>query len=369
MIVYHGTTTQRARQISTVGFVPRKPSRRVWFAESRAYALGRAKTQAKRTHDTAVVLTCEMDLAQMRKRLGGKKVFHGGGVIAIKSPVSVSVLRSHPGYPGYADVPTSPADLAAWVNDILGLKPYKKVDKRHPGIDRLCRWVVNRMTSRPDSRLRSKELLGAARRWLPEHFKGVRIDPDTMHTRREVATMAVVAAPPPEAADPREDEALDCLVSEKPERRARGLGLLAELGDPDLFEWCAMFLSDESTEVTVAVLHTVLCCEDADLDLLAPFAESDNKLIRGAATAALAKHAGEKAAHWLERGLKDPESCVRMEAAALLSEVDPVAHRSIFHLALSDPNPVVVRRAHRHAAGKGYPSDWHQYGERDSSPG
>ena len=369
MIVYHGTTAGRARRIASEGFLPRKPSRMVWFADSRSYALGRAKTQAKRARDTAVVLTCDIDLPEMRKRLGKTKVFHGGGVISIKASVPVNVLRSHPGYPGYADQPSSPEDLAAWINDILRLKPYKGVNKRHPGLDRLSRWVVNRMTSRPNSRLRPKELLGMARRWLPEFFDSVEIDLETMRAWRSVATIEVKVEAPPEPADPREDEALDCLVSEKPERRARGLGLLAELGDPDLFEWCAMFLSDESTEVTVAALHTVLCCEDADLDLLAPFAESGDKRLRAAATAALARHAGEKAVHWLERGLKDPEPCVRMEAAALLSEVDPVEHRAIFHLALSDPNPVVVRRARRHAVGKGYPSDWHQYGEGDSSPG
>ncbi len=366
MIVYHGTTARRARRICETGFQPRKPSRRVWFAEARAYALGRARTQARRARDRAVVLTCDLDLARMRKRLGARNVLHSGGVIAIKAEVPVTVLRSHPGYPGYPDQPSSPEDLAAWINGILGVKPYKGVNKRHPGLDRLSRWVVNRMTSRPNSRIRPTELLGMARQWLPEFLQGVHIDPETMRTRREAATIEVAVEPPAEPSDPREDEALDRLISDRPARRARGLTLLAELGDPDLFDWCSMFLGDESAHVTIAALHTMLSCEDADLERIAPFADAADKRIRGAATAALAKHSGRKAAYWLERGLKDPEACVRIETAAVLSEVDPVEHRAIFHLALSDPNPLVVQHARKVAAGRGFPADWHHYAPPDS---
>ena len=79
LIVYHGTTSRRAARICAQGFLPRKPSRRVWFAESRRYALRRAKTQAHRAHDRAAVLTCDIDLAQMRQRLGARRalVVHG----------------------------------------------------------------------------------------------------------------------------------------------------------------------------------------------------------------------------------------------------------------------------------------------------
>jgi len=362
MIVYHGTTAGRARRIAAEGFLPRRPSRRVWFAESRAYALGRAKTQAKRARDTAVVLTCDIDLAQVRKRLGKGKVFHRGGVIAMKAPVPVNVLRSHPGYTGYADQPSSPEDLAAWSNDILGLKPYKGVDKRHPGLDRLSRWVVNRMTFQPNSRIRPKQLLGMARRWLPEFFKGVEIDPETLHAHRRVRTIEVEVEPPAVPPDPREDEALDCLVSEKPERRARGLRLLADVGDPDLFDWCAMFLDDDSAEVTAAALHTMVSCEEADPEVIVPFAESEDRRIRAAATAALAKHGGEDAPQWFERGLKDPEPCVRVETAALLSHLEPAEHREIFELALYDPNPEIRRRARQLTAGKGYEKEKSRWG-------
>ena len=36
MIVYHGTTMKRARRICKAGFLPRKPSKRVWFAKARS---------------------------------------------------------------------------------------------------------------------------------------------------------------------------------------------------------------------------------------------------------------------------------------------------------------------------------------------
>ena len=359
MIVYHGTTLLRAERICREGFLPKKPSRRVWFAESRGYALGRARTQARRARDRAVVLTCNIDLDQTRKGLGKRNVFRRGGVIAITGRVPVSVLRSHP---GYGDQPRTPEELARWVNDTLGLKPYKGVGSRHPGIDRLSRWVVNRMTSRPNSTIRARELLGMARQWLPEFFKGVEIDPETLQARRRVGTIEVQVELPEEEVDPREDEALDCLMSEKPDRRARGLRILSEIGDPDLFDWCAMFLDDESAEVTAAALHTMVSCEEADPEVIAPFAESEDKRVRAAATATLAKHGGEEAARWLERGLKDPETCVRFAVAALLPQMDPVEHKEAFELALYDPNPEVRRRARTLTAGKGFEKERHGWG-------
>jgi len=354
MIVYHGTTAERARRIAAEGFLPRKPSRRVWFAESRGYALGRAKTQAKRARDTAVVLTCDIDLPQIRKRLGGKKVLHGGGVIAIKAPVPARVLRSHPGSP---DQPSSPQDLAAWINDVVGLKPYKGVNKRHPGTDRLSRWVVNRMTSQPKSRIGPQELLGMARRWLPEFFEGVEIDLETMRARRSVATIEVAVELPPEPTDPREDEAQDCLLSDKPTRRARGLALLADLADPDLLDWCVMFLEDDP-EVQIAALRAMLSCDEVEVDVVLPLVSSEDRTVRAAATAVLARNGGEGAADWFVRGLKDPEPCVRIGTARQLDVLDVAEHAAVFELALNDPNPEVRHRAQKLAAGKGLASRW-----------
>ncbi len=353
MVVYHGTTDRRARRICMEGFLPKKPSRRVWFAESRSYALNRARTQARRTRDRPVVLTCDVDLKQMRDQLGSKRIFHGNQVIAINAAVPVTVLRSYPS----AEAPTSPAELAAWINSLLGLKHYKGVSRRHPGVDRLSRWVVNRLATQPRSKINRGELLQKARQWLPEFFEGVEIDPENLRVHRrskDVKTIEVKAETAFAEDDKREDEALDCLVSPKPRRRIRGLSLLMELEDPDLFDWCVMHLDDRSMDVQVAALHTMLKCDDGDPEVIAPLSESEDKRIRAAAIAALAKHSGDDAIHWFELGLKDPCTCVRLETAALLSELDPEEYRSIFELALYDSNPHVAHLAEKLTAGKGY---------------
>jgi hypothetical protein len=350
MIVYHGTTERRARRICQEGFEPRKPSRRVWFAESRGYAERRAKQQGRRRHDRAVVLTCEFTINQMRRAMGERRVFHRNGVIALDGAVPVTVLRSHPGL----ETPSSPEELAAWVNDVLGLKPHKGVARRHPGIARLSRWVTNRLSSQPDSRLSQGELLHMARQWLGEFFQDVEVDPERLRARRTVQQIDVAAAAEESEPDPREQEALDCLQQTSARCRVRGLKLLAELDDPDLFEWCVMMLDDESPAVKVAALRAMACCQEGDAEMIAPFAASGDKRVRAAAIAALARHAGDDAPRWFERGLKDPSACVRVSAAAALDGLDPVEHRALFELALHDPNPQVARTARKLTAGKGF---------------
>ena len=134
--------------------------------------------------------------------------------------------------------------------------------------------------------------------------------------------------------------------------------MLADIGGPDLFEWCLLCLDDESTDVRVAALRTILACEEADVetDELVPFSESEDRRIRAAAIAALAARSGEDAPHWFKEGLEDPEGCVRVETAAQLGRLDPrePGHRAIFEMALHDPNPDVERRARKLTPGKGY---------------
>jgi len=205
-----------------------------------------------------------------------------------------------------------------------------------------------------------------ARHWLPEFFKDVRIDPRTLHVHREhrageppgewVALDAALAAPapPPERTARGEEEALACLADAKPRRRARGLGILADLEEPDLFDWCAMFLEDPSPTVRVAALRAMLRCDEADPQVVVPLARSPHKSTRAAAIAALARHSGPDAACWFERGLKDPSPCVRVETAAVLEQLDPAEHHAIFELALYDSNSNIVRLAEKLIAGKGY---------------
>ena len=350
MIVYHGTTVRRAQRICQEGFQPRKPSRRVWFAESRAYALQRAKTQARRSHDRPCVLTCNLDVSVLRNRLGRRRVFHRNRVLAIDAAVPVSVLRSQP----FAGVPTTPDELARWLNGILHLKPHKGVGRNHPGIDRLSRWIAHRLACEPRCRLRPTILLALAKRWLPEFFEGVELDVDNLRAYPTVGAVEVEVDEAMFEPDPREEEALDCLEDPRPKRRVRGLQLLAGIEDPELFDWCVMYLDDESPMVQVAALRAMLRCDDGHAEVIEPLADSPNHRVRAAALAALAKHGGREAPRWFARGLKDPSPCVRVATARLLERLDPAEHRPIFELALYDPNPDVARAARKLAAHKGY---------------
>jgi len=343
MIVYHGTTRRRALRICEEGFLPRKPSRRVWFAEGHGYAMRRARQQARRAHDRPVVLTCEIGIHQLRQRLGKRRLFHHHGVIAIDALVPVNVLRSHP----VVDSPTTPRDLATWANRLLNLKAYKGVSPKHPGIERLSKWVANRLRTQGNKPIKPAELVAVAQQWLSEYFDGVEVDLDRLTSYRKVQQIDVAAEMALPAADPAEDQVLECLESNKPATRARGLKLLAKLAGDDLFDWCAMFLEGESAEVQVAALRAMLHCEPDDPGLIEPHTESSHKRVRAAAIAALAKHGGAAADEWYERGLKDPEPCVRMETAHVLKFLDPKAHRKVFELARYDPNPEIAKLARK----------------------
>jgi hypothetical protein len=351
--VYHGTTRRRAQRIAREGFLPRKPSRRVWFAAGRGYALGRARTQARRSHDRPVVLACELDLNQLRHSLGKKRVRATNGIIAIDGPVPVTVLRSNP----TVDLPFAPNELATWINQVLGLKPHKGVGRSHPGIERLSRWLRNRLESEPDRTVRPGELLHLARQWLGEYFEGVEVDVEHLCTRVKVGTIDVRAEAPEAPPDTREQEALDLLDDGNPKRRIRGLALLARIEDPDLFDWCLMYLGDQSVDVRIAALDTMCGCEHGDPEAIVPLAGSGNKRIRAAAVAVLARHSGKYAPLWLEYGLTDPSACVRLKTASLLERLDTAEHRKVFELALHDPNPTIARSARKLTAGKGYAKD------------
>ena len=350
MIVYHGTTAQRARRICEEGFLPRKPSRRVWFAESRAYALGRARTQARRTRDRPVVLACDLDVQWFRSRYGGKRVLHRNRVIAVDGPVPVTALRSRP----FAGVPTSPDAIAAWVNGVLGLRPHKGVGRRHPGVLRLSEWVSKRLRSDSRTRVRPKELLEMARRFLGELLEGYEIDPGHVRAFRQAGTIEVELDAEAIAPDPREAEALECLDSPTATRRVRGLELLARMGEPDLFEWCVTLLDDESPTVQLRALRMMLRCADGSPEAIEPLAASANKRTRAGALAALAHLGGEEAVPWFQRALKDPSPCVRVAAAHQLEHLDAARDRGVFELALYDPNPDVAGTARKLAAHKGY---------------
>ena len=349
MIVFHGTTTQRARRICREGFLPKPPSRRVWFAENRPYAYHRARTQARRTRDRAIVLTADLDLPGLRRRLGPGRVLHKNRVIAIDAIVPVSVLRWHPD----VDLSATPREVAEWINDVLGLDPPHGAHSRHPGVRRLARWIDHQIGSERRAELRWSAILDKARRWLPELFVGVDVPVERVQASPIVGTVHVDVQTGPRR-DPRVAKALALLTDPRARPRVRGLTLLARLGEPDLFDWCVMFLGDESVEVRLAALRGLLSCEDGHAEIVQPLAHSDNKRIRAAAIAALAHLAGDQAPRWFRRGLKDPCPCVRIATARLLDSLDPAGHEAIFSLALADPNPDVVRAARRRLAATGH---------------
>lgn len=351
MIVFHGTTARRARQICRNGFLPKKPSRRVWFAESRLYAERRGLTQARRSHDRTVVLTCDLNLDQLRRDLGPKRVMHRNRVIAVDGVVNVSVLRS---WPASTDVASSPRELATWINHILRVKQHHGVSPKHDGVQRLSRLIVKRLSEHPEGRIKPTEIIYHARQCLPGFLGDVEIDPKTLHARPRMETIHVEIDYPGQAADEREYEALELLEDQAARRRIRGLKLLEELEEPDLFEWCAILLDDESIDLRVLALETIARCQDADPDALAPFAECENKRVRAAAIAALTRHGGEDASRWFRAGLTDPSANVRMEAVSALSLLNPAEHKDLFELALYDPNPRVRQHAERLTQGKGF---------------
>jgi hypothetical protein len=341
MIVYHGTTATRAARICKEGFRPRRPSRRVWFAKSRGYALQRAKTQARRSHDRPTVLTCDLDLFKLRSRFGPKRILYRENVLAIDAPLPISVLRSQP----FSGAPSEPDEIAKWVCDILGLKPHKGPTRSHEGVKRLSRWVNRRMTA--NAKVKPSELIRMARQWLPEFFDSFEVDSDSLKAYRQSGAIDAVVNVGDIEPDSKEDDLIAELAAPSANRRILALTRLADRGVADLFDWCMLVLEDESHEVRLAALEMMLRCQDATPEAVFPLTEDPDVRIRGAAIAVQAKHGGGDRPRWFERGLKDPAPCVRLAAVKLLGDIDVRDHASMFELALHDSNPDVARFARK----------------------
>ncbi len=354
MIVYHGTTRRIARRIAREGFQPKAPSRRVWFAQHSGYAKQRAHNKARRTHDRPIVLTCDIDIERLRQQYGSRRVHLNGNVISIKGSVAATVLRSHH---GLASAPDSPEEIALWVNAILGVKNHNGVSRRHPGVLRMARWIDHKLSANPQANIGEKELLDRARQWLPEYFSAVDIDYEHLRVWRRNEPVPVVELPAvggDAAEHAREAEALECLAADKAARRVRGLKLLANMDDPDLFEWCAMMLTDSDTQVRVGALKVMRQCEEIEIEIVEELALDENKRLRGAAIEVLELHGGDVAPEWFWKGLTDPETHVRLSAVKYLDRLDPHKHREVFEVALYDPHPQISQAARRLCEGMGY---------------
>lgn len=349
MIYYHGTHNRNARRIQMEGFHPRGKTNRVWFTKDQNYAKRRAKSKAGRG-TRPIVLKCQINIPALRTQLGSGRVVQRGGILMVRGIVPPTVLISHP----LQYIPFSHAELATWVNAVLGVKAYKGVSPKHPGIDRLFRWIKHRTEANPNGQISDTELLRLAQQWLPEFFENRRIDFERLRALPMPSQVEQEDPEPVQQKDREEDEALERLLSDKPKQRIRGLSQLHRIHPPDLFEICALFLDDNDLDVRVSALDTMLTCDDVDTHLVESLADDENKRIRAGAIAVLAHHGGDESADWFRFGLTDPDAHVRIQTARILEDLDPKEHRPLFELALYDPNPKIADMARKFTGGKGF---------------
>lgn len=347
MEFYHGTTLSSARGIIENGFRPRGGA--VWFTSERGYARNRAEQKARRKRGRPIVMQTELDVGKLRTHLGKGKIHVHGGIIAVNEDLRVQLLQSN-----VFELLACPIALSQWLNRYLGLYSHNGVGQNHWGVVRLAHWMNNRMQSGTGSRIDPQEFLLKGRQWLPTIFSGTAFSSHGLpieHLQNDTIPVKVLYPDTKDKPDQREkvDEhsakAVADISDASPKKRIRGLQSLEKIGVEDLFDWCVLLLADESVEVVCNALRIMQRCEEGYTAPLLVYAESQNKRIRASAIAALAKHGSEDQARWFERGLKDPETCVRMEVARLLPRLDRVEHAVLFDIARHDPNPAVKRSA------------------------
>ena len=347
MEFYHGTTLNSARGIIEKGFRPRGGA--VWFTNNRSYAKNRAEHKARRKNGRPIVIKTELEVEKLHTHLGPGKVQVRGGIIAANEHLPVQLLQSN-----LFELLACPVALAQWINRQLGLYAHNGVSQNHWGIVRLAHWMNNRMQSGTGNRIDRQEFFIKGKQWLPAFFDRIALRPEALpiqHLQND--TIAVNVLYPdtqekpvqPVKVDTDYTKAITDISDQKPKRRIRGLQSLEKIGTEDLFDWCVLHLEDESVDVICNALRTMQRCDDGYISPILGYAESQNKRIRASALAALAKHAPDDAERWFERGLKDPEACVRMEVARLLPMLDRIEHRTLFDIARHDPNPAVKRSA------------------------
>ena len=62
------------------------------------------------------------------------------------------------------------AGVALWLNQYLGLEGDKQIDKRHPGIQAIAKWVEEQYGARRTTAISSEEMLEQAKRRMPDLF-------------------------------------------------------------------------------------------------------------------------------------------------------------------------------------------------------
>lgn len=63
------------------------------------------------------------------------------------------------------------AGVAYWVNRELLARGFAPLDKRHPALERIHEWVMEQYRQGRNTALSREEMMGAARRYLPEYFR------------------------------------------------------------------------------------------------------------------------------------------------------------------------------------------------------
>ena len=347
MEFYHGTTLNSARGIIENGFRPRGGA--VWFTNNWSYAKNRAEQKARRKNGRPLVITTDLAVEKLRTHLGPGKVQIRGGIIAVNEHLPVQRLQSN-----LFELLACPVALAQWINRQLGLYSHNGVSQNHWGVVRLAHWMNNRMRSGTGNRIDRQEFFIKGKQWLPAFFDRISLRPEVLpiqHLQNDSIAVNVLHPDTqekpvqPVKVDTHYTKAITDISDQNPKRRIRGLQSLEKIGTEDLFDWCVLHLEDESVDVICNALRTMQRCDDGYISPILGYAESKNKRIRASALAALAKHAHDDAERWFERGLKDPEVCVRMEVARLLPMLDRIEHRMLFDIARHDPNPAVKRSA------------------------
>ena len=110
------------------------------------------------------------------------------------------------------------AGITYWVNNYLRLEEARKADKKHPGIARIYKWVMDQYEGGRLTAISTDEMIVQARKYLPEYFES---DLDRLKSRAvEIVFPLIeelVAAPPFPRMDPAGmEEAMQKRVEDNP---------------------------------------------------------------------------------------------------------------------------------------------------------
>ncbi len=81
------------------------------------------------------------------------------------------------------------AGIAYWVNSYLGLKNEQKIDKHHPGIVAMAKWVEDQYREKRTTGISDEEMLMEARKHLPKYFES---DLDRIEKKAEELATALI---------------------------------------------------------------------------------------------------------------------------------------------------------------------------------